>query len=123
MDMEPKMFRGQESSGSTSCQMVERITDEKINGLKDRVAGTEHDIRELQEGIDCHINEVRDEVRKGYADLSKQLTEHEKKDDTNIMTIHTQLMQRIPAWVMTILMTAASIIGAMGMWILDHLKH
>lgn len=116
------MFRGQESSG-LSCQMVEKITDEKINALKDRVKANEHDIRELKEGIDGHLNEVREEIQKGYHDLSKQLSDHEKKDDTNMHTIQAQLMQRVPSWVMTVMMTGASIIGAMAMWILDHLKH
>lgn len=106
-----------------SCQMVEKITDEKINGLKDRVKEVEHDLREVRDGIDGHFDEVRDEVRVGYQDLSKQFSEHEKKDDQNMHTIQTQLLQRVPAWVMTVLMTGASIIGAMAMWILDHLKH
>jgi hypothetical protein len=101
--MEQKMFRG-EGPNNASCQMVEKITDEKINGLKDRVKASEHDIRELKDGVDGHLDELREEVQKGYHDLSKQL------------------LQRVPAWVMTMMMTGASIIGAMAMWILDHLK-
>lgn len=116
------MFQGQGQS-PVSCQMVEKITDEKINGLKDRVKASEHDIRELKDGVDCRLDEVREEVQKGYHDLSRQLSEHEKKDDTNMHTIQTQLLQRVPAWVMSVMMAGASIIGAMAMWILDHLKH
>lgn len=120
--MESQMFRGQDV-GNPSCQMVEKITDEKINGLRDRVKESENDIRELKDGVDGHLDELREEVQKGYHDLSRQLSDHEKKDDTNMHTIQTQLLQRVPAWVMTVMMTGASIIGAMAMWILDHLKH
>ena len=122
--MEPKMFQGQgQGLNPASCQMVEKITDEKINGLKDRVTANTSEIRELREGVDSHLDELRDEVHKGYSDLSKQLSEHEKKDDTNMHTIQTELLQRVPAWVMSVMMAGASIIGAMAMWILDHLKH
>ena len=120
--MEPKMFRGQEPNNA-SCQAVERLTDEKINGVRDRVKATEHDLRELKDGMDEGFSQVREEASIRNAELHKRITDHEKDVNTNFTTIHTQLLQRVPAWIMSILMAGASIIGAMAMWILDHLKH
>lgn len=102
--------------------MVERLLAEKIEGVRAHAESAKVNGDALRKELDRHVNTLWKEMRAEMAALSKQLSEHAKDDSDAMHTIEKQLLSRVPAWALTTMTIGASVIGAMAMYILDHLK-
>ena len=101
--------------------MVERYLQGKIDGLGKDLSNMECDVAEIRKAVDGHIDKLWTEVRAGHAKLSEILSEHAAQDLKALHSVETQLMQRVPSWALTIMTVGGAMIGAMSMYILDHL--
>jgi len=102
--------------------MVERLLVEKIEGVRQNADAARVNGEAIRKELDRHVSTIWKEMRTELAALSKQLADHAKDDSDAMHTIETQLLSRVPAWALTTMTVGASVIGAMAMYILDHLK-
>ena len=105
-----------------NCAVVERVLNMRIDGIDHRLKETNTDVVQLQKDVDERIADLWKNLRRMVEDIHKVIATHTDADNKAMHAIETQLLARVPAWALALMTAGASIIGAMAMYILDHLK-
>lgn len=104
------------------AQVVERVLNMRIDGLERRFNETTSDITNLQREVDGAVGDLWKNIRESIDGINKTIAAHTDADTKAMHNIETNLLTRVPAWALAVMSIGASIIGAMAMYILDHLK-
>ena len=104
------------------AELVERVVNIRIDGLENRLKDAGANLAQMQRDLDSAVGDLWKNIRESMEDMNKVISEHAKADTTAMHNIETNLLTRVPAWALTVMTIGASIIGAMAMYILDHLK-
>lgn len=105
-----------------SCAMVQTMLASSVDSVKEKVEATDHRAVELARCVDRDSAEMWKAIHAGDEVIRTQLIAHEKETFKVIQEIRDQLLMRVPAWALALMVGGASIIGALSMYILDHMK-
>lgn len=101
---------------------IRQVLDAHLQGLKDRLLSSEHRIDEIERGMDTHVADLWENIRKGQDKMRDVLSDHARTDEASMQEIREKLLSRVPAWALMVMTVGASMIGGMATYIIDHLK-
>lgn len=105
-----------------SCSMVETMLRSAMDLLKERLEFNEHRVETMEKGMDGHVSDLWATLRSGQESLADKIREQEKETGKSVLKLQEQILMRVPAWALAVMVGGGSIIGAMAAYILDHLK-
>lgn len=104
------------------AQVVERMLNMRMDGIERRLTEQTGDINLLQRDVDSAVGDLWKNIRESMDGINRVIAAHADSDNKAMHNIETNLLTRVPAWALAVMSIGASIIGAMAMYILDHLK-